>query len=168
MESDKKNRSNSKVYVVGFIVIGCVLWIVLYVLDPLREETLELKDKTSRIPKLQRSYKEEEKNVSVLHINLKPIIEQESKTKSKLKRNLDDYIKELYQLGVSNPHELVRIVEETDPLQTSIVPDTDGCHFDANDRIDFPTMYRNQTLQDFREHKQGTFIFYQHLRYPDD
>ena len=78
--------------------------------------------------------------------------------------SISDKLRRLFNLGISNPRQLADLLEDSDPLQVAIDPDSFVCPTDARDRIDYPTLFSSEVLKDFRNQNSNSFIFYQHLR----
>ena len=88
-----------------------------------------------------------------------------SSSNRSIKKSILKTLHELFNIGVSNPKRLVDLLENTDPLNVSGDADNFTCANDSRDRIDFPKMYNDQALKDFRAQSPTSFIFYQHLRF---
>jgi hypothetical protein len=73
-------------------------------------------------------------------------------------------VKGLFDLGLSNPDELVRRLREEDPLRVTAGPQAFVCPSDAAQRLFDRSMVNESRLQAFREGQPGMYIFYQHLR----
>lgn len=82
-----------------------------------------------------------------------------------LSKNMTAELERLYRIGVSNAAELVRILEEENPFEIPSDPSNFSCSLRDYFNLDFQLGYDLQRLEEFRNEKPGSFIFYQHLRY---
>lgn len=72
-------------------------------------------------------------------------------------------LERLYMVGVKDPTELARLLEEQDPLKVSVSsPDKFQCPQDEAERFSYPDV-RNHVNEDAFKKGNG-FIYYQHLR----
>lgn len=107
-------------------------------------------------------------NLDIPISNQLPVLRATSSGSSSSNRSIKSILKtlhELFNIGVSNPKRLVDLLENTDPLNVSGDADNFTCANDSRDRIDFPKMYNDQAMKDFRAQSPTSFIFYQHLRF---
>lgn len=68
----------------------------------------------------------------------------------------------LFELGVENPGELARLLEEEDPLNVSVESPEDFVCPPKDERFSEPDLRDHQREKDFKEGKG--FVYYQHLR----
>lgn len=76
-----------------------------------------------------------------------------------------DVIKELFELGVAHPSELVHKLRTEDPLGVKGAdPRAFICPKDTTQRLFDASMVNEARLEAFRADAPGTYVFYQHLR----
>eukprot|EP00752_Nemacystus_decipiens_P012166 g10785.t1 len=74
-----------------------------------------------------------------------------------------DLVQELHSIGLDNPGELARLLEEEDPFKVAVdSPDRFQCPINEAERFSLPDMREHRSEEAFKA-GQG-FIYYQHLR----
>ena len=77
--------------------------------------------------------------------------------------NIMDLIHSLFDLGTSNPTELLQRFNR-DPLGVSNGPHSFICPLDDSNKLTYPDLINHNISVAFRAHMDGTYILFQHLR----
>ena len=77
----------------------------------------------------------------------------------------DSLMRELFDLGTSNPKQLIRELSTKDPFMIAGGIKTFQCPNDRGDHaLDFPSQVNISRLKAFQDKERGSWVFYQHLR----
>jgi hypothetical protein len=155
-----KNPRSFNATLIGLCVIGFVVCLILFFLDP--ADKYEKKNVLKPF-KLNQNHLQNSSNklrvVNPVTTFTKGDVENSSVMKVKLDWNIK--IKELFELGLRDSAKLAHILENDDVFGTINGPD--NFHCPANDELlDYPSIVDKNSLEFFRS--GDSFIFYQHLR----
>lgn len=91
-------------------------------------------------------------------------VEHKIDTSSVRTEALMNTVKKLFDMAETKTYELYKLLDEGDPFGTLHGPENFICPSELDQLIDYPSIYDQGRMHEFKEGKEGTWIMYQHLR----